>query len=200
MAQLQPYDYAEQHLKQLNSSRSTLSASPAKVFFSSFKMSNLHILLHKISRRPRGVHRRLDCLISVVTKGWWTDRQLESCVLSKASAVVVWLATIESCVLSKVVLWLATIALLGVEKHPGEIVVAPMMDYLIWSPLPTPVFLIRKSLRSKPTCFQLFSCSHVAKPSRWRRRRSPAEAEAPTCCCLSHLSWQCCCHESSSQE
>ena len=94
-------------------------------------MSNLHILLHKISRRPRGVHRRLDCLISVVTKGWWTDRQLESCVLSKASAVVVWLATIEGCVLSKVVLWLATIALLGIEKHPGEIVVAPMMDYFL---------------------------------------------------------------------
>ena len=166
MAQLQPYDYAEQHLKQLNSSRSTLSVSPARVFFfSSFKMSNLHILLHKIPRRPRGVHCRLDCLISVVTKGWWTDRQLESCVLSK------------------VVLWLATIALLGIEKHPGEIVVAPMMDYLIWSPLPTSVFLIRKSLKSiKPTCFplQLFSCSHVAQPSRWRRRRSPAEAEAPT--------------------
>ena len=122
-------------------------------------MSNLHILLHKISRRPRGVHRRLDCLISVVTKGWWTDRQLESCVLSKASAVVVWLATIEGCVLSKVVLWLATIALLGIEKHPGEIVVTPMMDYLIWSPLPTSVFLIRKSLKSKLSPVSLSSCS-----------------------------------------
>ena len=76
-------------------------------------MSNLHILLHKISWRPRGVYCRLDGLIGVITKGWWTDCQLEGCVLPK------------------VVLWLATIALMGVDKHPGEIVVAPMMDYFL---------------------------------------------------------------------